>query len=269
VTPLAQDATVVSSTQASLTFINQEPAVVNGTIQVCKQDTTAAFLPGWDFTTDGVTQTTDGTGCTVFDLAPGTYTVTETLKDGWTNVTPLAQDATVVSNTQASLTFINQEPALIDLWCGKQASFWRTEILKFQKSNPIQSRKVCGDFFNADVLSSTGYSSWTNVYNALKDGGISCDWKANIQLLALKLDQQYYDHGLNFRIDTSLMSSDDPCKAVLRNACDGNTQCTVQSIYDDWPGNCRTAQKVGSCLNTYTFGCYGTNSPSNYCSGGA
>jgi hypothetical protein len=38
------------------------PIVVNGTIQVCKQNTTGTFLPGWDFTADGVTQTTDGTG---------------------------------------------------------------------------------------------------------------------------------------------------------------------------------------------------------------
>ena len=84
-----------------------------------------------------------------------------------------------------------------------------------------------------------------------------------------EVDQQYDDDELNFRVDTSLMSSDDPCKAVLRNACDGNTQCTVQSIYDDLSGNCRTAQKVGRCLNTYTIECDGTNSPSNYCSGGA
>jgi hypothetical protein len=45
--------------------------------------------------------------------------------------------------------------------------------------------------------------------------------------------------------------------------------CTVQSIYDDLSGNCRTAQKVGRCLNAYTIECDGTNSPSNYCSGGA
>ena len=114
ITPLTQEAMVMSNMQHSLLFINQEPAgVVNGTIQVCKQNTTGAFLPGWDFTADGVTQTTDGTGCTVFDLAPGTYTVTETLQSGWTNVTPLAQDATVVSNTQASLLFINKEPDVI------------------------------------------------------------------------------------------------------------------------------------------------------------
>jgi Putative multicopper oxidases len=87
--------------------------VLAGTLQVCKQNSTGTPLSGWDFSVNGITQTTDGTGCTIFDLAPGPYTVTETLQPGWTNITPLAQDATVVSNAQTLLTFVNQEPAVV------------------------------------------------------------------------------------------------------------------------------------------------------------
>jgi FtsP/CotA-like multicopper oxidase with cupredoxin domain len=114
ITPLTQETMVMSDMQHSLLFINQEPTgVVNGTVQVCKENTAITRLSGWDFTADGITQTTDGTGCTVFDLAPGTYPVTETLRPGWTNITPLSQDATVVSNTQASLLFINKESPVV------------------------------------------------------------------------------------------------------------------------------------------------------------
>ncbi|MDO8879436.1 MAG: hypothetical protein Q7W44_01330, partial [Coriobacteriia bacterium] len=45
-------------------------------------------------------------------LEPGVYTVTETLEDGWTNITPLSQDVTVVDGQTASLWFGNVEEFL-------------------------------------------------------------------------------------------------------------------------------------------------------------
>ena len=115
ITPLSQQITLPPEDQETLTFVNEEEEGVttNGTIQVCKQNTTGALLSGWKFTTNDITRTTDESGCTIFDLAPDHYTVTETLKAGWTNVTPLSQDAIVEANTRASLLFINHEPAVI------------------------------------------------------------------------------------------------------------------------------------------------------------
>ena len=82
----------------------------------------------------------------------------------------------------------------------------------------------------------------------MKDGKTDpCQAKADAQKLALMLDQQYqYDDGLKFRVDTSLMANDDPCKATLKSACGGKTQCSVISIFNSWPSNCQPPRRLAS-----------------------
>ncbi len=83
---------------------------VTGSVNVCKQNSIGTPLSGWNFTVDsGTPQTTDGTGCTVFNnVLPGVHTVTETMKPGWMNITPVSQSVTVLREAQASLTFVNE-----------------------------------------------------------------------------------------------------------------------------------------------------------------
>ena len=271
ITPLARQVTIEGGVISSITFENAK----NSTLEVCKVNETGKPLGEWTFNLAGntiigsqtKTQTTDATGCTNFTgLVKGSFTVTEVLKDLWINETPLTQSVSLGEDEHKQMTFTNR---FMDVWCGKEVSFWKTEIMKFQKNNPPQSREVCPAFFNNTVLTAIGKSNWTDVYNALKDGKTDpCQAKADAQKLALMLDQQYYDDGLKFRVDTSLMANDDPCKATLKSACGGKTQCSVISIFNSWPSNCKTAQAVGQCLGTYKFGCQGTNFPPNFCSVG-
>ncbi len=110
VTPLEQSIVLTPKTRSSLTFVNDHMPDVSW-LNVCKQDQTGAMLSGWDFTLmNGPTQTTDATGCTVFDgLQPIEYTVTETLKPGWTNITPLSQSITLPEAGPGTLTFVNEQ----------------------------------------------------------------------------------------------------------------------------------------------------------------
>jgi uncharacterized surface anchored protein len=109
ITPLSQNITVLPATQATLTFVNEHLVGVSS-LNVCKQDTNGTMLSGWSFALNtGPVQTTDGTGCTVFDgLEPIEYTVTENLKPGWVNITPLSQSITLSPAAQGTLTFINE-----------------------------------------------------------------------------------------------------------------------------------------------------------------
>ncbi len=255
-------------------------AVTSSSLKVCKENVTrtgavVSKLSGWDFVASGMTpvglqtrskQTTNGNGCTNFTgLMPGDFTATETLKDLWINMTPTTQAITIGANDQAMLTFKNR---YMDLWCGKKVAFWQTEVNKYLNNNPNVSRTVCPSFFNAQNLQATGYASWRQVYNVLVQSAkvnTTCPAKASAQKLVLKLDRQYYDDGLKFRVDTSKITDDSGCKAIIRTACGGKTQCSIESIFANWPANCLTAQKLGQCLGNYTFGCMGKNFPPNYC----
>ena len=78
-------------------------------------DATEEMLEDWQFTLRDSTGAVVGSGSTdqygklVFgNVAPGTYTVTETLTSGWDNTTPLVQEATVRDDETASLWFGNK-----------------------------------------------------------------------------------------------------------------------------------------------------------------
>lgn len=78
------------------------------TVKVCKVDTDGTYLAGWDITLDGVTQTTGDDGCTTFTVKdPGDYTVSEVLKDGWTNISPLSYPVTVKTGGSYEFEFEN------------------------------------------------------------------------------------------------------------------------------------------------------------------
>ena len=140
-TPLAQDVTVVDGQTAHLWFGNVEiPDEPEGDLVVHKFhdldedgvfDEGEPMLEGWEFTLEHdapqvffrVPSMTlfevVGSGMTDADghlhfgaLVPGEYTVTETLQEGWTNTTPLAQVATVVEEPTAELWFGNVEEFL-------------------------------------------------------------------------------------------------------------------------------------------------------------
>ncbi|MDY0340876.1 MAG: SpaA isopeptide-forming pilin-related protein, partial [Coriobacteriia bacterium] len=139
-TDLAQDVTVVDDQTAELWFGNvmipeDDPA---GDIKVYKfndlnengeYDDDEPMLEDWEFTLTQSTSVpaipqlsaiaiidsgfTDAGGELSFtELAPGVYTVTETLQTGWTNTTDLAQDVTVVDDQTAELWFGNVEEFL-------------------------------------------------------------------------------------------------------------------------------------------------------------
>lgn len=79
------------------------------------KDDTEPLLDNWSMTlTPGsVTQATVN-GCTTFtDLSPGSYSVAETLKDGWANTTPLSQNVTLTSASNETLSFGNFACAVI------------------------------------------------------------------------------------------------------------------------------------------------------------
>ncbi|MEA5075143.1 MAG: SdrD B-like domain-containing protein [Coriobacteriia bacterium] len=126
-TPLSQDVTVVDGPTAHLWFGNVEIPEPEGDLIVYKfedldedgiHDEGEPMLEGWEFTLTAGEATvdsglTDENGELVFsELALGEYTVTETLQEGWTNTTPLAQVATVVEEPTAELWFGNVEEFL-------------------------------------------------------------------------------------------------------------------------------------------------------------
>jgi hypothetical protein len=54
------------------------------------------------------------------------------------------------------------------------------------------------------------------------------------------------------------MANDDPCKKVLKNTC-GETQCSVEYLFDHWPTDCKKVFELGQCVNVYQFGCSGSH----------
>jgi uncharacterized repeat protein (TIGR01451 family) len=135
-TPLAQSETVVVGETAELWFGNQRiPDEPEGDLIVYKYedlngngeyDDGEPMLEDWAFIlTQETPPIAEGIGAAAIwivdsgltdedgelyfgPLTPGEYTATETLQDGWTNTTPLAQTATVVDGQTAELWFGNQ-----------------------------------------------------------------------------------------------------------------------------------------------------------------
>jgi uncharacterized surface anchored protein len=78
------------------------------------KDTDEPVLSGWDMTIGTTTQPTGSDGSTTFaGLAPGSYTVTETLKSGWTNTTATSQNVTISSGESETVYFGNFENVTI------------------------------------------------------------------------------------------------------------------------------------------------------------
>jgi len=128
-TPLSQGTTIVGGETATLYFGNVvEPlAPETGNVLIHKflddnengvLDTGEQFLSGWSFAIrngEGVvvaTGSTNAAGEVGFELAPGVYTVTETLTAGWANTTALTQSFTVVAGQTAHVYFGNAESFL-------------------------------------------------------------------------------------------------------------------------------------------------------------
>jgi uncharacterized repeat protein (TIGR01451 family) len=141
-TPLTQSTTVVDGETAELWFgnIEEELPPEEGDLVIYKfhdldedgvYDDGEPMLEDWEFTVtvesepileDQITPSaimligtglTDENGMLEFTgLAPAEYTITETLKDGWVNTTPLTQKGTVVDGETTEVWFGNIEEFL-------------------------------------------------------------------------------------------------------------------------------------------------------------
>ena len=75
-------------------------------------------IPGWNITvTNGSIQTSTYTNIdgsyNFINLENGTYTVTEELKRGWTNITPLSREITISDQDELNVNFSNEPPQQI------------------------------------------------------------------------------------------------------------------------------------------------------------
>jgi uncharacterized repeat protein (TIGR01451 family) len=137
-TPLTQSVEVVAGETAELWFgnITTEAPPETGDLVIYKfedldedgiwDEGIEPMLEDWEFTVTVETPPialnaimligsgdTDADGeLWFYELDPGTYTATETLKDGWTNTTPLVQSVEVVAGETAELWFGNVEEFL-------------------------------------------------------------------------------------------------------------------------------------------------------------
>ena len=122
--------TVVCGKTTGVDFGNRRPCT--GCLKICKyedkdgdgqKDYGESYLSGWEFkvtgpdgnsqlvTTGGSTGTCGSDYCaTVCNLTPGEYTITETLKDGWTCTTGNPRTVTVVCGKTTGVDFGNQRP---------------------------------------------------------------------------------------------------------------------------------------------------------------
>ncbi len=106
---ICQNQTIEEFSLFSVYFANQkeiEPGKItaikfNDVNQNGVKDDGEPFLADWEFTlkqgeTAIISDTTDVNGMVMFgDLEPGTYQVCETMKDGWSNSTPICQEVTI------------------------------------------------------------------------------------------------------------------------------------------------------------------------------
>ncbi len=115
VTPLSQDDLVINEENPSIENVNFTNELEKFCIDGYKLDETGLGLEGWTITvTDDQEQEvgTDVTNETGFyricGLVPGDYTVTEDLKDGWLNQTPLSVSVTVDESNVDNVNFTNE-----------------------------------------------------------------------------------------------------------------------------------------------------------------
>ena len=114
--PYTMPAAVPFNDTVTVTFVNEETI---GDLEIIKKDDTGTGLAGWHFDVTGpvnLSGNTNGSGVLLFQGIPvGDYTVTETMKPGWTNIEPptgppYEKDAEVLLDTKTTVEFINQRP---------------------------------------------------------------------------------------------------------------------------------------------------------------
>jgi hypothetical protein len=114
--PYTMDATVSFNAKTTVTFVNEETI---GDLEIIKKDELGAGLSGWHFEVTGPVNRSGDTGAggvLLFeDIPVGSYTVTETMKGGWTSIDPGGSDpyekgAEVLLNTKTTVEFQNQRP---------------------------------------------------------------------------------------------------------------------------------------------------------------
>lgn len=114
--PYTMPAAVPFNDTVTVTFINEETI---GDLEIIKRDDTGAGLPGWHFVVTGpvnLSGDTGGGGILLFeDIPVGNYTVTETMKPGWTSIDPgepgpYTKPAEVFLDTKTTVIFVNERP---------------------------------------------------------------------------------------------------------------------------------------------------------------
>ncbi len=266
-TPLSQDVTVVDGQTAHLWFGNVEIPEPEGDLIVYKfedldedgiHDEGEPMLEGWEFTLTAGEATvdsglTDENGELVFsELALGEYTVTETLQEGWTNTTPLAQVATVVEEPTAELWFGNVEEFLpfteLDLAITKsvnKATADPGELLTYTLTYWNTSDVVAYDFTITDDYD----QRYVTVVNAA--GGTVADGKI-VWTLAGPLDKADGKQTITYTV------------RVVNNMPDGTTNVdnvvVIRHPGDTDPSNntddARTVVRVGEPFLPFTGGEY-------------
>jgi len=114
--PYTKPATVPFNAKTTVTFVNEETI---GDLEIIKKDDLGVGLSGWHFEVTGPVNRSGNTGTggvLLFeDIPVGSYTVTETMKPGWTNIEPptgppYQKGAEVLLNTKTTVEFVNQRP---------------------------------------------------------------------------------------------------------------------------------------------------------------
>lgn len=126
------------------------------------------LLPGWEFTLNDASGepvdagTTGGDGTLVFpDLVPGTYTVTETLKEDWVSTTGVVMDAIVLADAQTDLWFGNLLPVVEPPEAGS---------IRIHKFNDVNGN---GEFDEGEVLLPGWEFTLTDAEGAPVDTGMT------------------------------------------------------------------------------------------------
>ncbi len=114
VSPISQQVTINGANKPNINFTNQ-PLTPTFNISGFKiNNATGSGLQGWNITLMNSTMQTSM--LTVVDgsyqftnLVNGTYTVTETMQAGWTNVSPISQQVTINGANKPNINFTNQQ----------------------------------------------------------------------------------------------------------------------------------------------------------------
>ncbi|VVB89443.1 SdrD B-like domain protein [uncultured archaeon] len=125
VSPMSQQVTIAGSDMMNVNFTNQPPSNVtppNVTVPAFNisgfkiNNATGSGVPGWNITLMNSTMQksmlTGADGSYNFmSLANGTYNVTEEMKTGWMNVSPMSQQVTISGTDMMNVNFTNQPPS--------------------------------------------------------------------------------------------------------------------------------------------------------------